>query len=280
MNGILFDSRLQSDGTSAAWRPAPGSSTIGVLSEAFLLFIAAQAGFVDGPRVMANMAVDSWLPHRFAALSERLSMQNGVLLMSGTSICSRSLYTHGDVSKLVVMYSINVFLTFSLSNLGMSRFWISGRKEHKDWYRHLPIHLIGLVLCVTILIVTCFEKFADGGWLTLVITGILVLVCMYIQKHYGKVVGAIRRLDVELPDPLEDPASSRPCTEGTRRARRRARRWPPSIAKKPIAHPLRRRLRRPRAARALHSFAHVPRVTSKASSSAPSPSSTRAISRA
>ena len=45
------------------------------------------------------------------------------------------------------MYSINVFLTFSLSNLGMSRFWIQNRKEHPDWYKHLPIHLIGLGAC-------------------------------------------------------------------------------------------------------------------------------------
>jgi hypothetical protein len=132
-------------------------------------------------------------------------MQNGVLLMSGTSIAAL-LYTHGDVSKLVVMYSINVFLTFSLSNLGMSKFWIQSRKDHKEWLQHLPVHLVGLGLCVTILIVTCFEKFGDGGWLTLVITGLLVLVCFYIRRHYGQVVGAIRRLDVELPDPLEDPA--------------------------------------------------------------------------
>jgi hypothetical protein len=178
---------------------------VALASEAGLLFIAAQAGFVDGPRVMANMAVDSWLPHRFSALSERLSMQNGVMLMGGTSIAAL-IYTHGDVSSLVVMYSINVFLTFSLSNLGMSRFWVTRRKEHKDWLRHLPIHLIGLALCLTILVVTCFEKFKDGGWLTLVITGALVLVCLYIKRHYGKVVKAIRRLDQELPDPLADAA--------------------------------------------------------------------------
>ena len=52
-----------------------------LLSEGLLLFVAAQAGFIDGPRVMANMAVDSYLPHRFAALSEQLTMHNGVLLM-------------------------------------------------------------------------------------------------------------------------------------------------------------------------------------------------------
>jgi hypothetical protein len=159
---------------------------------------------------MANMAVDSWLPHRFAALSERLSMQNGVLIMSGTSILAL-LYTHGDVSKLVVMYSINVFLTFSLSNFGMSKFWIQHRKEHPSWFRHLPVHLVGLTLCVTILIVTCIEKFGDGGWLTLVITGLLVTVCLAIKRHYDRVVTAIRRMDVELPDPLpEVPDESGP----------------------------------------------------------------------
>ena len=175
---------------------------IALISEAGLLFIAAQAGFLDGPRVMANMAVDSWLPHRFAALSERLSMQNGVLLMGGTSIAAL-FYTHGDVAKLVVMYSINVFLTFSLSNLAMSRHWISERKVQSDWYRHLPVHLVGLFLCLTILVVTCIEKFGEGGWLTLVITGLLVAVCIYIKSHYTKVVTAIRRLDTDLPDPLE-----------------------------------------------------------------------------
>jgi hypothetical protein len=184
---------------------------VALMSEALLLVIAAQAGFVDGPRVMANMAVDSWLPHRFSALSERLSMQNGVLIMGGTSIAAL-LYTHGDVSKLVVMYSINVFLTFSLSEFGMSRFWIKHRKEYKDWFHHLPVHLTGLTLCLTILIVTCFEKFAEGGWLTLVITGLLVLLCYGIKGHYGKVLAAIRRLDVELIDPLLDPAAKPPAS--------------------------------------------------------------------
>src|ERR1019366_999044 len=205
MNAILLDK------VAGAWRLGTWDAgywfvLIALGSEAGLLFVAAQTGFVDGPRVMANMAVDSWLPHRFAALSERLSMQNGVMLMGFTSIAAL-LYTHGNVEKLVVMYSINVFVTFSLSNLGMSRFWIKHRKEHADWYRHLPVHLIGLALCVTILIVTSVVKFAVGGWLTLVVTGILVFVCFWIKRHYDRVVLAIRRLDVELIDPLAEASS-------------------------------------------------------------------------
>ncbi|HLO25971.1 MAG TPA: APC family permease, partial [Geobacteraceae bacterium] len=109
------------DGLFADWPMGKAIAFITIFSEGALLLVAAQTGFVDGPRVMANMAVDSWFPHRFAALSERLTMRNGVVLMGVASI-ALLLYTQGSVSALVVMYSINVFVTFSLSQLGMSRF--------------------------------------------------------------------------------------------------------------------------------------------------------------
>jgi amino acid transporter len=177
-----------------------------LLSEGALLFVAAQTGFLDGPRVMANMATDSWLPHAFSALSERLTMRNGVLLM-GAAAAGLLAYTRGDVGKLVVMYSINVFLTFSLSNLGMARLWIQQRKGDPHWLRHLPAHLLGAVLCLTILAITIFEKFREGGWLTLLITLALTAFCLLVKRHYQAVVRAIRRLDTELPGPEAGPAA-------------------------------------------------------------------------
>jgi len=66
------------------------------------------------------MAIDSWMPHRFSALSERLTTENGVIMMGLASI-GVLLYAHGDVRTLVVLYSINVFITFSLSMFGMLR---------------------------------------------------------------------------------------------------------------------------------------------------------------
>jgi amino acid transporter len=174
-----------------------------LLTEGALLFVAAQAGFLDGPRVMANMATDSWLPHRFAALSDRLSMRNGVALM-GLFAFAALVYTGGDVSKLVVMYSINVFLTFSLSNLAMCKFWVTHRSEHPTWFKHLVGHLAGLILCATILVITIFEKFTEGGWVTMLVTTLLVVGCFLVKRHYRLVVGALRKLDHELPCPFED----------------------------------------------------------------------------
>ena len=74
------------------------------------------------------MAVDSWVPHRFSQLSDRLVTKNGVFLM-GLAAIAALLYTRGNITTLVVMYSINVFLTFSLTELGMTRHWILERKH-------------------------------------------------------------------------------------------------------------------------------------------------------
>jgi amino acid transporter len=170
---------------------------ITIFSEAALLCVAAQTGFIDGPRVMANMAIDSWLPRSFALLSERLTMTNGILLMGGSALFIM-IITHGSVLILVTMYAINVFLTFSISEYGMSRFFYKNRATEKEWKRHIPIHLTGLVLCSTILVITLFEKIGEGGWLTLFLTSALIGLCFLIHGHYQKVTKGLRKLDTLL----------------------------------------------------------------------------------
>ena len=165
-----------------------------LLSEALLLIVAGQTGFIDGPRVMANMAVDSYLPRRFSHLSDRLTMSYGVLLIGGASLLAL-VYTGGDVTHLVVLYSINVFLTFSLSELAMCRFWVRERKKHATWRKHISVHLVGLTLCLFILTVTVYEKFEQGGWVTLALTGGLIAGCFLIRRHYRLVHDNLRRLD-------------------------------------------------------------------------------------
>jgi amino acid transporter len=174
-------------------------AAITILSEAVLLLVAAQTGFIDGPRVMANMAVDSWLPRRFAALSDRLTMQNGVLLI-GAAAAAALAYTRGNIGILVVMYSINVFATFSLSETGMVRFWIRHRKTDPQWKKHLPVHATGLVLCVSILIVMLTEKLKEGGWITLVVTILCIGICFVIRRHYRDIVSRVREVESSLED--------------------------------------------------------------------------------
>jgi amino acid transporter len=165
-----------------------------ILSEGALLLVGSQAGFIDAPRVMANMAVDSWLPRRFADFSGRLTMRNGIVMI-GVSALALLVYTKGSITALVVMYSINVFLTFSLSEFGMVKHFVLHRRDEKIPLRSIAIQAIGFVLCALILILTISEKFTEGGWLTLVITGVLIVICAAVKRHYNQVAAALKKLD-------------------------------------------------------------------------------------
>ena len=191
----------------------PGGSVfvvVTLISEGALLVVAAQAGFIDGPRVLANMAVDSWVPRRFAALSERLTTQNGILLMGVASLAAL-VYTRGDVRYLVVMYSINVFLTFSLSMFGMARAYIKHRRVKHHWRRRAALFCVSFLFCAIILVITILEKFSEGGWITLTATAGVIFLCFFIRSHYRDTGAKLAQLYQELntiPLPSADPSAS------------------------------------------------------------------------
>jgi amino acid transporter len=166
-------------------------------SESALLFVAAQTGFIGGPQLMSNMAVDSWLPRRFSSLSDRLTTKDGVVLL-GIAAVGILLYARGNVDTLVTMYAINVFITFSLSQLGMCRFWLRERSRDAKWGRHILVHVVGLVMCVVILTFTIVLKFSQGAWLTLLVTTALIVVCLLVKSHYREVARQLALLDADL----------------------------------------------------------------------------------
>ncbi len=172
---------------------------ITILSEGALLIVAAQTGFIDGPRVMANMAKDSWLPHMFINLSDRLTLKNGTLIV-GFLALAILWYTHGNISILVVMYSVNVFITFTLSISGLAKRTFQNRKSEKNWKRDLLIEIPGAILCFAILVIALYEKFTHGAWLTVLITGGLIILCVLVRRHYDKVRRYIRDLNIKFRD--------------------------------------------------------------------------------
>jgi len=180
-----------------------------LLTEAALLVVAAQAGFLDGPRVLSNMSLDSWTPHRLSHLSDQLVTRNGIWFM-GLASLGFLVYSHGDVRLLVVMYSINVFLTFTLSQLGMCRHWWQVRRSERAWGRRFLINGVGLLLTGIILFVTTTTKFAEGGWVTLLVTLLFVLGCQYIRSHYDRVNTALKSLDDTLLTLPFQPDLSKP----------------------------------------------------------------------
>ncbi len=171
---------------------------ITMVSEGALLVVAAQAGFIGGPATLATMARDSWVPHWYGNLSERLATHNGVMLM-GLSALVALLYTHGNVDLLVIMYAINVFVTFSLSMLGMCRLCWEERGEAKGG-RRLAMFVTGLIVCVAILGSTLWNRFHEGGRVTVAVALAAVAICLLIRRYYGTVVVQLRRLNEMLGD--------------------------------------------------------------------------------
>ena len=172
-----------------------------MLLTAGLLFVAANTGFIAGPAVLANMALDRWMPHFFSALSSRLVTKNGVVLMGVCAILAL-IITGGRVDVLVVLYSINVFLTFTLSMMGVTRYRWQNRHE-KGQFLSMLLPFFATIICASILATTLFEKFAHGGWLTIVITGMFVTSGYLINRHYCVVRKKIDMTEEDLDIAME-----------------------------------------------------------------------------
>ena len=178
---------------------------VALASAAALLLVAAQAGFLDGPRVLASMALDRWMPTRFTALSDRFVTLNGVVIMGGAALLVL-LLTRGAVDLLVVLYSINVFITFSLSQLGMVRHWWRVRRAEQGWRHRLVINALGLGLTSFILVTLVILKFDSGGWVTVLMTTALIAAAFAVRRHYDGVRRQLASLDcivevAEAPPP-------------------------------------------------------------------------------
>jgi len=178
-----------------------------LMLEAGLLIVAANSGFLAGPNVIASMACDEWMPKSFSSLSSRLVTKNGVLFMAIAAITTL-LITNGSVHILVVLYSINVFITFSLSLLGLVIYWFRGRNKRPKWLYKLIIAALGFVVCFGILMVTIFEKFHEGGWITLLITSVFVAVGLYIKNIYTRFRKKILQKELQFEDSGGDSVMS------------------------------------------------------------------------
>ncbi|MBF0532059.1 MAG: APC family permease [Candidatus Omnitrophica bacterium] len=189
LNAVLFESIAKNWGN---W----GSVfvLVSLISEALILFVAAQTGFVGGPSVLANMAADRWFPTKFATLSDRLVTQNGILLFGAGSILLMIL-SKGSVKFLIILYSINVFITFCFSQLGMVRHWWQERQTVKKWKSKILINGVGLLASAFILVSVTVVKFEEGGWITLVVTGSLVGLAFFIKSQYKETLKLLKRLD-------------------------------------------------------------------------------------
>lgn len=202
LNAVVFSRVISNLGMNAHWL------ALVLFFEAALLFVGANAGFVGCSSVMANMAVDKWLPRQFRELSNRLVTQNGILIC-GIAAGLMLFWANGKVSILVVLYSINVFLTFSMSLLGLSGYWIKNRQK-KNWLVKFSVTSFGFIVCAVILLITIIVKFTEGAWLTIIITSMIIILCALIKRHYKMVGRKLAEADIVFADKFNYDAKDQP----------------------------------------------------------------------
>jgi K+ transporter len=113
--------------------------------------------------------------------------------------------TGGSVALLVVLYSINVFLTFSLSLFGLCIYWWQVRRTDHRWIVRIALSGLGLTVTCGILVVTTVEKFTEGGFMTVLITGVVIGFCILNRTHYQKIRRKLSRADESLPMEYPQP---------------------------------------------------------------------------
>ncbi|HEX4879157.1 MAG TPA: APC family permease [Limnobacter sp.] len=191
LNGVLFERVFTGIGWD--WPYVIAGLLVMLGLETAVLLLAAHVAFSIGPRVLSTMAMDSWLPHQFRYLSNRMVTKNGTLLMGGLALLAIYL-SAANVDLLVVLFSINVFLVFSLSLLGLSVYWWRHREE-KRWFKGLLSAGLGFVVSASILLGTIVTQFFQGGWVTMLITAIVVAICLAVRNHYRDTRARIAKVD-------------------------------------------------------------------------------------
>ena len=187
-----------------------------------ILVLAANTSFADFPRLASFHAGDNFMPRQFMVRGHRLVFSNGIIFLSGAAIVTL-LATQAEVSRLIPLYAIGVFTSFTLSQAGMTKHHI--RLKEDGWRVGAWINGIGAVLSFIVLIIVASMKFAEGAWVVMLLVPIMVVGLVRLNKAY-------EAESVELP---RGRAGDRPDAHTARPLRRRARRRA-------------RRRRRPRAA--------------------------------
>lgn len=167
-------------------------------STAAVLTLAANTAFNGFPRLASVLSQYGFFPKQFSSPGDRLSFSNGIVCLTGASSLLIILF-QGNVDHLIPLYSVGVYLAFSLSQLGMVHFW--WKSGLPKWYIRASINGLGCAATLTALLIIAGSKFMQGAWISIVVIIVLPLICLLVQKHYRAVK---QELSVSLDEAKND----------------------------------------------------------------------------
>jgi amino acid transporter len=149
-----------------------------------ILVLAANTAFSDFPRLLFFLARDRYAPTLFLRMGDRLAYSNGIFVL-GVVAAGLLVAFQGRTDRLISLYAIGVFLSFTLSQSGMTvRWW---RRREAGWARSLPINALGATLSGTVLLIIAVSKFTEGAWVIVLVIPLIITLLSRIRRHYAVV---------------------------------------------------------------------------------------------
>jgi amino acid transporter len=171
------------------------------VSTAVLLVLAANTAFADFPRLSSILARDGFLPRAFQFRGDRLAFSGGIVVLAVIAALLLLLFG-GSVSALIPLYTVGVFVAFTLSQAGMVRHWRRLRREIGGWSRKALVNGIGAITTGVVAIEVAVSKFALGAWVVLLLIPVLISMMLFVQRQYASMG---RQLSVREDGPLPEP---------------------------------------------------------------------------
>ena len=149
-----------------------------------LLVLAANSAFAGFPHLASILARDRFMPRQMATSGDRLVFSNGIIIL-GIFACFLLVLFHGDTHALIPLYAVGVFISFTLSQAGMVRRWLTKKGPH--WRKKLIVNGVGAVTTGIATIILAGTKFTQGAWIVFLLIAILVWMFRSIRSHYKAV---------------------------------------------------------------------------------------------
>jgi hypothetical protein len=154
-----------------------------------ILLLAANTAYADFPRLSSLIARDGYLPRQLGNRGDRLVFSNGVLVLAGAAIALVVIFG-GNESRLIPLYAVGVFTSFTLSQTGMVKHHL--RLREPRWRLHLAINSVGAVATLVVLCVVAYTKFTSGAWVSIVVVLIIIVFFRLVHGHYKGVAEGLR----------------------------------------------------------------------------------------
>lgn len=201
--GVLPDPTEQETVISQVTRSFVGAGTpfhyLVQVSTAVILILAANTAFADFPRLSSILARDGFLPRAFSFRGDRLAFSYGIVVLAAIAVVLVAAFG-GSVTSLIPLYTVGVFVAFTLSQSGMVKRWWRLRREESGWRRRAAINGIGAVTTGIVAVEVGASKFALGAWVVMVLIPILVGMMLFINRQYRSVRDKLEiRPEAEIP---------------------------------------------------------------------------------